>query len=347
MKTKIIESSYIRLLSEIKKKIQEARNQAYLAVNKKMILLYWEIGQMIAEKQKAEGWGTKVIQRLADDLSKDTQDCPSFSVRNLKYMLKLYKTYLDFAFVQRLVAQIPWGQNISIMEKVKSHEQREFYLKACIENAWTRPVLIHQIESGLYERDSEENKQHNFHETLPEDLAEQAKSALKDSFNLGFLGLNRTAKEREIESAIVAKIRDVLLELGQWFAFIGSQYKVTVGNRDYFIDLLFYHRVLRSLIAIELKAVEFEPEFVGKMDFYLTALDSYAKLPEENPSIGIILCKSKDRMTVEFALRCSKKPTGVAEYYLTKKLPKQLQGKLPTVRQIEKKLKNIELEKKD
>lgn len=189
MKTKNLETSYVALLSEIKRKIQEARNRAYLAINQKMIVLYWEIGQSIAEKQKIEGWGTKIIQRISDDLVADMQDASSFSVRNLKYMLKLHKTYSNFEFVQRVVAQIPWGQNISIMEKVKSQEQRVFYLNSCIENGWTRPVLVHQIESGLYERDSEENKQHNFHETLPSDLAEQAKAALKDSFNLGFLGL--------------------------------------------------------------------------------------------------------------------------------------------------------------
>ncbi len=334
--------AYSKLLSEIKIKIIQARNRAYLSVNKEMILLYWEIGKLIAKKQETEGWGTKVIQRLSDDLRADLPNSSSFSLRNLKYMLKFYKSYPNFEFVQRFVAQIPWGQNISIMEKVQSQKQRKFYIQACIENAWTRPVLIHQIESGLYERDVHDNKQHNFQSTLPTALAEQAVAALKDSYNLEFLGLDRAAKERELESRMIAKIRDVLLELGPWFAFIGSQYKVTVDDDEYFIDLLFYHRVLRCLIAIELKVVEFEPEFAGKMNFYLNALDSFAKLPEENPSIGIILCKRKKRTKVEFALRGIEKPMGVAEYYLTKKLPKHLQGKLPTARQIEDKIKDID-----
>ena len=338
----IANKSYAALLGEIKSKIQQAQTRAYLAVNREVILLYWEIGKSIAKRQKEEGYGTKVIERLSADLRAEIPDNRSFSTRNLKYMLKLYKTYQKCALVQQVVAQLPWGHNIVIMDKVKAQEQREYYIREAIANGWSRNILIHQIESGLYERDSNGRKQNNFDRTLPEDLATKAQDMFKDEYNLEMLGIHKKVQERELESRMLAQIRDVLLELGQGFAFVGSQYKVQVEEDDYFIDLLFFHRILQCLVIVELKVDQFVPEYAGKMNFYLNIIDKFVKLPYENPTIGIILCSSKKRTTVEFALHGIDKPMGVAQYYLTKKLPQDLQDKLPSADEIESKIKALQ-----
>ena len=341
-KKKISQSTYINLLTEIKNKIQQAQTRAFLSVTREMIVLYWNIGQIISYKQKQEGWGAKVIEMLSDDLRSEFPDSQSFSVRNLKHMLKFYRTYLDCAIVKQLVSQIPWGHNIVIMQKVESSEEREYYLRECIKNGWSRNVLIYQIESNLYERDNEAKKQTNFKKILPEELAAKTQAIFKDEYSLEFLGIKKEVHERELESKMLEQIRDVLLELGQGFTFVGNQYKVQVGEEEYFIDLLFFHRVLQNLVAVELKIDKFIPEYAGKMNFYLNILDKFVKLPHENPTLGIILCRNKNRTTVEFALQGIDKPMGVAQYYLTKKLPKEFDGKLPSAGQIEQKIKDIE-----
>ncbi len=341
-KKTISQPAYSALFSEVKDKIQQAQNRAFLSITREMILLYWEIGQLIVDRQNKQGWGAKVIEKLSSDLRKEIPDSRSFSVRNLKYMLKFYKTYLGYTALQKSIIQVPWSHNIVIMDKVKSFEEREYYIKECLGNGWSRNVLVYQIESNLYERDNETKKQNNFKETLPKSLSSKAQKIFKDEFNLEFLGVQKTLQERELEGQMLRQIRDVLLEFGQGFAFVGNQYRVQVEEDEYFIDLLFFHRELQCLIACELKIDRFIPEYAGKMNFYLNILDNFVKFPHENPTIGIIFCRSKNRTTVEFAVKGIEKPMGVAQYYLTKKLPEDLKGKLPSAGQIEKKIKGIE-----
>lgn len=252
-----------------------------------------------------------------------------FSARNLWDMRRLYDEYRQDKKLRQLVAEIPWGQNLLILNKVKESRARDYYLRATLEMGWSRNVLLNQIKAKAYERQDLVPKQHNFQSALPIHLAEQADKAMKDVCMLDFLGMTKPVLERELENRMVIAIKDVLLELGYGFAFLGSQYRIKAGKNDYFIDLLFYQRRLQCLVAIELKAGAFIPEYAGKMNFYLNLLDDYVREKNENPSIGIILCADRDHLEVEYALRGIKKPVGVAEYQLTGKLPKMLAGKLP------------------
>ena len=337
---------YIKFLNDLKSKIRQAQYQAYRTINKQLIKLYWDIGKSIVEKQEKLGWGKKIIQQLAGDLQKDFPKNSGFSERNLKYMKKLYIEYKDKSKVQQLVAQIPWGQNIVILEKLKDDYQREYYLRMTCRNSWSRSILIHQIESKSFERFLTDNKNHNFDKTLPVKISKEAKRSLKDSYMLDFLEISEDIKEKELEKKLLENIKSFLLELGIGFTFIGNQYKIVLGENEYFIDLLFYHRYLKCLIAIELKIGKFIPEYAGKMNFYLNLLDDKVKLSDENPSIGLILCKEKDNIVVEYALRNIKKPIGVAKYYLTRKLPAKLLKQLPSPSFIEEKLKEIEEQEK-
>jgi predicted nuclease of restriction endonuclease-like (RecB) superfamily len=328
-------TDYAEFLRSIKQRIQTGRAQAYRAVNRELIDLYWSIGQEIVERQERHGWGKSVVEQLSLDLRREIPDQRGFSAQNLWFMRQLFVEYRGRPVLLQLVREIPWGQNISIMTKVKAPTAREYYLRATAQLGWSRNVLSLQIEAQAYERQVLTPKQHNFKENLPEALAEQADLALKDTYALDFLGLHRTAKEREIEGQMIARIRDVLLELGVGFSFIGSQYKLVLGEDEYFIDLLFFHRPLRCLVAIDLKVGEFQPEHAGKLNFYLNILDDQVKQPDENPSIGIILCQSRNRLKVEYALRGITKPMGVAEYYLTRHLPPELAKNLPSADQLE------------
>jgi len=337
---------YIKFLNDLKSKIKQSQYQAYRIVNKELIKLYWDIGKSIVDKQEKLGWGKKIIQQLAEDLQKEFPKNSGFSERNLKYMKKLYLEYKDKPKVQQLVAQIPWGQNIVILEKLKDDYQREYYLRMTFRNSWSRSILINQIETKSFERFLTDKKSHNFDKALLVKISKEAKRTLKDSYMLDFLEISGDIKERELEKKILENIKSFLLELGIGFTFIGNQYKIVVGENDYFIDLLFYHRHLRCLIAIDLKIGKFIPEYAGKMNFYLNLLDDKVKLQDENPSIGLILCKEKDNIVVEYALRNIKKPVGVAKYYLTRKLPAKLLKQLPSASAIEKKLKELEEKKK-
>jgi len=324
----IIGKEYVQFLDEIKARIFTARIQAIRSVNKDLIKLYWEIGKSIVERQRKYKWGNAVVEKLANDLQEDFKTSSGFSVQNLWYMRQFYLEYKDDSILQQAVGELPWGHNILIMQKVKNAGERKYYIASSIKFGWSRNVLLNQIKAGAYTL-SLKQKIHNFPKALPAHLSEQADETMKSVYSLDFLGITKPVLERELEKRLVEKMKQFILELGFGFTFIGNQHRLTLGNNEYFIDLLFYNRKLKCLVAVELKTGKFEPEYAGKMDFYLHLLDEQVKLKDENASIGIILCAEKDNIVVEYALRSVKKPVGVAEYYLTKKLPKAFKGKLP------------------
>jgi predicted nuclease of restriction endonuclease-like (RecB) superfamily len=331
----IAEQSYGEFLAGIKSSIREARLHAGRAVNRELIALYWRIGEEIVQRQERHAWGRSVVERLAADLRSEFPGVSGFSTPNLWFMRQMFLEYRDRSNLLQLVREIPWGQNITIMTKIKEPAAREYYLDMTARMGWSRNVLLNQIKTQAYERHALAPKQHNFAATLPEHLAAQADEALKDVYMLDFLGIGKPVVEREMERRMINRIRDVLLELGYGFSFIGNQFRVVLKEKEYFIDLLFYHRKLKCLVAIELKSGEFKPEYAGKMNFYLNILDDFAREPDENPSIGIILCAQRDRVEVEYSLRNINRPVGVSEYTLTAELPRELEGKLPEAREIE------------
>lgn len=326
---------YRQFLDEVKSRVRQSRLKAARAVNRELIQLYWWLGKAITDKQEQLGWGKSVVEQLAADLQRTFEGRSGFSAQNMWYMRQFYLTYRDDADLQQLVGEIPWGQNLAIMAKVKDPAARRYYLKATIEMGWSRDVLHNQIKSQAYERHRQLDKQHNFQQALPEHLAEQADLAMKDIYVLDMLGLEKPMLEAELESSMVSKIKDVMLELGYGFAFVGNQYRIVAQGKDYFIDLLFYNRRLKALVALELKIGQFKPEYAGKMNFYLNLLDDFVREPDENPSIGIILCSERDHFEVEYALRGINKPVGVSEYLLTRELPPELQNKLPNAKELE------------
>ena len=342
------ETSYIGLLSSIKTRIAKSRIRAYRAANKELIKLYLSIGKEIAERQEKEGWGKSVVARLSGDLRAEFPGTGGLSEQNLWYMRQFFLEYRGDTILQQLVGEIPWGQNLLIMARVKDPTEREYYLRATAEMAWSRNVLLNQIKGDAYSRHRKAKKQHNFEKALPAQLAEQADKAMKDVYMLDFLGIAKPVLEKELECRMTARIRDVILELGKGFAFIGNQYKVSTGNKDYFIDLLFFHRGLRALVAVELKTGPFEPEHAGKMNFYLNLLDDNVRNSDENPSIGLILCADRDNLDVEYALRGIDKPMGVAEYRLTKELPAEMAALLPAAKDLEREImKELRLGRKE
>ena len=330
---------YQQFLQKLKQRIRNAQLKAALSVNRELVLLYWQIGREILIKQQQQGWGAKVIDRLAKDLRSDFPEMKGFSPRNLKYMRKFAQTYPDEQIVQQLAAQIPWFHNCVLLDKVKDSTEREWYIYKTIEHGWSRNVLVHQIESGLYHRQGKAIT--NFERTLPSPQSELAQQLLKDPYNFDFLRLGEEARERDLEKALINHIRDFLLELGLGFAFVGSQYHLEVGGEDFNLDLLFYHLGLRCFVVIELKVREFQAEFSGKMNFYLAAVDDLLRHPDDAPSIGIILCKTKNETIVEYALREMNKPIGVSTYQLREALPSDLQGSLPTIEQLEAELEAV------
>jgi len=329
-------AGYAAILAELKDQIRGARIKAGLAVNRELVLLYWRIGRRILGQQQAEGWGSRVIDRLSMDLRREFPEMRGLSSRNLKYMRAFYEAYPDEAIVQQLAAQIPWFHNCVILDKVKSLEERIWYIRQNIAQGWSRNVLVHQIESGLYERQGRALV--NFERTLPAPQSELARQILKDPYNFDFLTIGKEAQERDLEAALLSHLQEFLLELGVGFAFVGSQYHLEVGDQDFYIDLLFYHLNLRCYVVIDLKISDFQPEFAGKMNFYLSAVDDILRHPEDEPSIGIVLCKGKNRVVAEYALRGINKPMGIAEYQLSKALPEDLKGSLPTIEELEAEL---------
>jgi predicted nuclease of restriction endonuclease-like (RecB) superfamily len=300
-----------------------------LSVNRELVLLYWSIGRDILSRQKSEGWGSKVIDRLAVDLGRAFPEMTGLSARNLKYMRAFAEAWPDLEFVQQVVALLPWGHNVRLLDAVKEGAERAWYARQAIENGWSRNVLIHQIESGLFARQG--GALTNFTRTLPAEQSELAQQILKDPYSFDFLSIGPELVERDLERGLIEHLRLLILELGKGFAFVGSQYHLEVAGQDYYLDLLFYHLRLRCFVVIELKIEEFKPEFAGKMNFYLSAVDDQLRHKDDQPTIGIILCKGRNEVIVEYALRDSTKPMGVAQYRISPALPPQLRQDLPTI----------------
>lgn len=373
MTTALSHPDYTAFLAALKERILRARISAARSVNYELVLLYWDIGRGIVEKQQTAGWGDAVVERLAADLRAEFPDMRGLSANNLWLVRQFYSEYSDAAFLEQLVQEMekerrqcpaqpvpemsgsdtarqnpefisqavrdlvvgmPWGHHIELLKKVKAPAARLYYLRSTAKLGWSRSVLLNQIKAGAYERALTEKKTHNFELALPEHLAEQADEMLKSRYNLEFLGLGRAMKERELEDRLISCLQQFMLELGYGFCFVGRQYRLALGRKEYSVDLLFYHRFLKALVAFDLKIGPFEPEHAGKMDFYLNLLNETERAPDDQPSIGIILCAEKDDIEVEFALKTKTNPIGVAEYQLQPKLPAEFRGRLPTAKQL-------------
>lgn len=334
-----IPPDYASLLAEVKERVRAARYTALKAVNKELVGLYWDIGRMIVERQADGAYGDAIVEQLAHDLRGEFPGVSGFSRRNVFYMREFYLLYRDLPKVQPLVAQIGWTHNLLILQRCKDPLEREFYIRMTRKFGWTKNVLIHQIENQSYEKSL--LGQTNFDQALTPKLRAQAELAVRDEYTFDFLGLGDEHSERELETALIARVEDFLRAMGGMFAFMGSQFRLEVGGEEFFIDLLLFHRRLRCLVAIELKVGKFRPEFVGKMQFYLTALDRQVREESEGPSIGIILCKEKNRTVVEYALHDARKPIGVATYHVSRQLPKELEGQLPSPQEIARLLETM------
>lgn len=332
---------YGALLGEIKQRIRSAQYEALKAVNRELISLYWDIGKIIVSKQEGkETWGKGIVNQLANDLQTEFPGVGGFSARNIWRMRDFYLTYYTNEKLSPMVTEIGWTHNTVILNKCKDDLEREFYIRMTRKYGWTKNVLIHQIENQAYEKTL--LNQTNFSETLPESVQNQAKLAIRDEYVFDFLELGDRHSERELEQALLGKIDTFLRQMGGMFAFVGSQYRVEVGDQEFFIDMLLYHRRLRCLVAIDLKVGRFQPEHIGKMQFYLAVLNDQVRLEDENPSIGIVLCKSKDETIVEYALKDADKPIGVATYRIVSTLPQELKGQLPGPDEIARLLEGVE-----
>lgn len=332
-------AGYDTFIKDLKTRIQQAQIRAGLAVNKELILLYWDIGTDILIRQRQQGWGSKIIDRLSKDLQHSFPEMKGFSSRNLKYMRAFAEAYPEKEFVQATPAQITWYHNCTLLDKIKDLNERAWYIVKTIENGWSRDILVLQIESRLYERQGKAIV--NFDRTMPTPQSDLARQILKDPYNFDFLTLDSEAHERDLERGLLDHIRLFLLELGVGFAFVGSQHHLSVGGEDFYIDLLFYHLQLRCYVVVELKAKEFQPEFAGKMNFYLSAVDDLLRHADDKPSIGMILCKTKNKTIVEYAVRDINKPIGISGYKITESLPENLKGSLPTIKELEQQLIDV------
>jgi predicted nuclease of restriction endonuclease-like (RecB) superfamily len=328
MTTDLKAESYISLLQTLKQEITQARIKAHLSVNKEMIILYWNIGKKILERQTDEGWGTKVIENISKDLRQEFPEMKGLSAQNLKYMRKFAEEYTLKEISQQAVDQIPWGHIIKVIYDVKDKQARNWYIRKTIENGWSRNVLNMQIKTNLYARDGKGIN--NFLSTLPAAQSDLVRDIIKDPYNLEFLDIQGKVLERELETKLIDHIRKFLLELGQGFAFIGNQYHLELEDEDYYLDMLMYHVKLKCYVVIELKTGKFKPEYAGKMNFYLNLMDRQVKDASDNPTIGLILCEDKKNITVEYAIEGINKPMGVSQFKLTEKLPDNLKKFLPT-----------------
>jgi len=342
---------YFNTLDEIKSQIAKSQTRTFFSVNYQMILLYWKVGEIIDKRQQNEGWGSKIIPQLSKDITNDFPALKGFSERNIKRMLRFYREYKNtpkaqneivpqtVAQIDELIFFIPWSHNIVLIEKIKDKQKRLFYMKKILEEGYSRNVLIHQIESGLFERSA--NATHNFAHTLPKPESDLAHEMLKDPYLFDFLSLEEPYRERELELGLIEHLEKFLLELGVGFSFVGRQYKLEVGENEYYLDLLFYHFKLRCFVVIELKAGEFIPEYAGKLNFYCNVVNKVLKHPEDKPTIGLILCKNKDKLLAEYSLEGIERPIGISQYQLSKALPNELKSSLPTVEEIESELEGI------
>ena len=328
-----IPSEYAAWLVDLKKQIREAQIRAVATVNSELVMLYWRIGKDILDRQDIQGWGSKVVGQLAADLKREFPDMKGFSRANLMYMRGLAESWPNVGIVQQLVGQLPWGHNLALLSKLKSVDNRIWYAQRSIELGWSRNLLVMQIESRLLEREGKAVT--NFEMQLPSPHSDLVQASLKDPYLFDFIGLGVEADERTIEHALVQHITRFLLELGAGFAFVGKQVHLEVGGDDFYIDLLFYHLKLRCYVVVELKSGTFKPEYAGQLNFYLSAVDAQLKSEQDNPSIGLLLCKDRNRLVAEYALRGMNKPIGIAEYQLVESLPKELETSLPSIEKIE------------
>mgnify|MGYP005768072093 FL=1 len=330
------DDKYFEVLHDIKKTLMITRNKIVENVNKDLILMYYNIGLKLIENNK---WGSSFIDTLAKDLKMEFPTLKGMSARNLRYMQKFATEFDNDEFLQHDVAKLPWTSVTTIIDQVKDKEQRNWYIKESVQNGWSRPVIVHQIASKLYERQALlEDKTTNFDETLPSPNNEQVKELLKNPYIFDFITADKELKELDIEQELTANITKLLLELGNGFAFVGRQYHLEIENEDYYIDLLFYNLKVRSYVVIELKTTEFKPEYAGKLNFYLSAIDKYIKAESDNPTFGILLCKDKKKVTAELAL----KDIGVSEYKILSEIPEFLENTLPSIEDIEKRLAESE-----
>ena len=332
------------LLEQLKTEIRGARLQAMRAANAELLGLYWRIGRLILDQQQLQGWGAKIIDQLSAGLRREFPQMRGLSARNLKYMRRFAEAYPDAAFVQATLAQIPWYHHLTLLEKVPDEAIRLHYVAAAAQHGWSRDVLVHQLEAGHHRRQGQAIT--NFAATLPPDQSDLARQTLKDPYVFDFLNLTDNALERDLQSGLLEHITKLLLELGSGFAYLGQQVHLVVGGQDYYLDLLFYHVRLRAYVVVELKITEFRPEYAGKLNFYLTAVDEQLRHPDDRPSIGLLLCKSRNSVVAEYALRDMHKPIGVAEYRLGEQLPEALRAALPSVAALEQEL-NEKLINKD
>jgi len=334
-----LDKSYLNFLKDIKNKLKTAQIRAALAANSAMIKFYWELGSKLIEQQKAFKWGEGFLEQFSKDIRVAFPEMQGFSVSNLKRMRLYAKQYSDFEKSPQLVSQLPWGHISVLIHRIKSAEQREWYAKKTIEHGWSRPVLEMQIESELYSRQADSKKKiTNYHEQLPSPQSDLAIEILKDPYKFDFLSIQEDAREREIEKTMIGNIKEFLIELGQGFAFVGSQVPLTFDDQEFFLDLLFYHIKLKAYVVVELKATKFKPEHTAQLGFYLAAVDNQIRQQSDHKTIGILLCKSKNKIVAEYALQNIKAPIRISEYSLSKALPKELRTSLPTIEEIETKL---------
>jgi predicted nuclease of restriction endonuclease-like (RecB) superfamily len=339
-----VDKRYLALITNIKRRIAASQTKASLQVNDTMIRLYWDIGKSITATQKRATWGDGFLQQMSVDLQNAFPGMQGFSYRNLRYIKQWYLFWcqndLKWQQVVAILSKLPWGHNLVIISRAKDIDQAIFYIQQTIENNWSRAVLTHQIESGLYQRQGKAIT--NFKKILPKPQSDLVQQIIKDPYNFDFLTIREKHDERALEDALVNQVVSFLLELGAGFSFVARQYKLTVDENDYYIDLLFYHARLHCYVVVELKAVPFKPEFAGKLNFYISAVDSQVKTKDDKPTIGILICKSKSKTVVEYTLRDIKKPIGVSQYDITKQLPQKFKSSLPTIEEIEAELSSEE-----
>jgi predicted nuclease of restriction endonuclease-like (RecB) superfamily len=328
-----IPNGYPELLQELKDRIRTAQVQAALAVNRELVLLYWSIGLDLSQRFSIEGWGTKINERLAKDLQAAFPGVEGFSPRNLRYMRSFAEAWPDPAILQQLIAKLPWGHNLRVLDRIKDRPTREWYLRAALENGWSQNVLVHMISGQLHTREGKSLT--NFERLLPPPGSDMAEQVLRDPYNFEFLGLTKPFAERELEKGLLIHLRDLLLELGRGFAFVGSQVPLVVDDRSFYVDLLFYHVRLHCYFVIELKTGEFQPEYAGKLGFYIAAIDGTMRTPGDGRTIGLLLCESRSGPVVEYALQSIDQPIGVSTYRVTRELPAPVRGELPSVEDLQ------------
>ena len=333
-------AGYAEWLAEVKARVHAAQQRATLAVNHELVQLYWQLGRDILDRQAAGTWGEGILDQVSTDLRAAFPEMKGFSRSNLQYMRAFAEAWLESEIRQQPVGELPWGHNVVLLTKLKDRDLRLAYAARVLEHGWSRAVLVHHIEARTVERQGK--ALNNFEQCLPKPHSDLARETLKDPYRFDFLGIGAEADERQLEGALVEHITRFLIELGAGFAYVGRQVHIEVGGEDFFLDLLFYHLKLRAYVVIELKATKFKPEYVGQLGFYLTAVDAQVKAQGDAPTIGLLLCKSKNQVVAEYALRDMKKPIGVAEYQLVAALPKDLEASLPSVEQIERELGEIE-----